>query len=144
MSCFRRSRKVQPHTSRTSSFSHVVLPSALSAARLALSAERPFCCCSAASRSRSERSSRSKSSSRSLRHHGRISILPGRPHNSGDCVRQLFPFRLFSGELTPSSLRQPVIFKLAIAIPRDLPLRCYPPPTLKPMQRWVKGTVLDP
>src|ERR1035438_7669260 len=99
MSCLSRSRNVQPHISRTSSLSLVVLPSALKAAQRASSTETPFPCCSSVSKSRSERSSRSRSFSRSLRRNHRISALLGRPHDLRDGACQLPPFRLLGNAL---------------------------------------------
>src|SRR5215471_865075 len=112
------------------------------AAYCASSGDNPFSCCSRASSSRSERSSRSRSASRSfLRRHRILGLL--RPHDLGHSSRHLPPPGFFLEELLSSGNREPVILEFPVAVRRRFPLRGNPAFFLKPMQGRIQRAVLD-
>src|ERR1700744_3700797 len=110
--------RVQPHTSRTSSFTRVALPKVLRAATRASSELRPFCACSSAAASSHESSARPMSASRSFRDRQRMScpLFFSRPHDPGDGARHTLPFRFLHGQLLLSRGRKPVVFVLPLLI----------------------------
>src|SRR5271165_5956998 len=138
-----RSSQFQVHTARVCSRITVGFPKARTAAKRASSADNPISCCSSSSSSRSDWSSRARSSSRFFHGHHRISALLGRgPHNARHRLRHLLPLRLFDHELLLTLVRQSVVLELPVAVRRRLPLRNDPASFLQPMQRGIERTVL--
>src|SRR5215831_6145158 len=129
---------------RVSSRMNVVLPKARCALWRASSELTPSACRSSVSSSRSERSSRSRSSSRDFLRHQRISTLLGRPHDLCDRARHFLPLRLFRHKLLPSSGSEPIVFEFALPIfAGNLPFGRNPPLSFKPVEGRVKGPVLN-
>src|ERR1700746_3006203 len=138
-----RSSQFQVHTARVCSRITVGFPKARTAAKRASSADNPISCCSSSSSSRSDWSSRARSSSRFFHCHHRISALLGRrPHHASHRVRHLLPLRFFDHKLLLAFIRQPVVLELAVAVRRRLPFGHHPPSLLQPMQGGIKRTML--
>src|ERR1700761_7713776 len=104
--------------------------------------DRPRSCCSSASSSRSDCSSRSRSALRFLICHQCISALLGRgPHHARDRFGHLFPLRFFGEELLFAFLREPVVFEFPIAIGSGLPFGYDPAALFQTVQGRIEGTV---
>src|SRR5215467_11462103 len=129
---------------RVSSRMNVVLPKARCALWRASSELTPSACISSVSSSRSERSSRSRSSSRDFLRRQRISTLLGGPHDPRDRAGHFLPLRLFGHELLPSGGREPIVLEFAFPIfAGSLPFGRNPPLSFKPVERGVKGPVFN-
>src|ERR1700704_2551260 len=133
-----RSSDAYFHISRVASLVRVQLPRARLAAQGASDDEAPCSCCSSASSSKCERSSRSRSASRFGRRHQRISALLSRPHDPRDGPRQSLPFRFFGDQLLLAGGSESIVFELALQIlTGQLPLRGDPFLTLQAVQRGI-------
>src|SRR5579863_1592765 len=142
-SCHSLSRIAHFHVSCVCSRINVALPNARRAAYRASSGGTPRSRCSSSSISRSERSSRSRSSLRFRSCHQCISaLLGGRPHHPGNCIHHLLPLRLFDLELFAALLGQTVVLEFPISVRSHLPFGSDPSLALQPMQRRIQRSVL--